>query len=64
MKNKSISLRDYEIETEFLKKINGCFTIVLSGRSAGKKAFLESLGYNVVTYKELNKNKKGGEKCK
>lgn len=62
MKKKSIFLKDYEIEKEFFKKMNGCFTIVLGGRSQGKKAFLESLGYNVVTYKELNKNKKGGEK--
>lgn len=62
MNNKLKPLKDYEIQLEFLKKMNGCFTIVLGGRSAGKKAFLESLGYNVVTYKELNKNKKGEKK--
>lgn len=32
--------------------LNNNFHIILGGRSNGRKAFLESLGYKVISYKE------------
>ena len=55
MDNKFKPLKDYEIQQEFVKKMNSCFTIVLGTRSSGRKAYLESLGYKVITYKEYKK---------
>lgn len=58
MDNKFKPLKAYELQQEFIKKMNSCFTIVLGERSNGRKAFYEALGYNVVTYKEYKKIKK------
>lgn len=58
MDNKFKPLKDNEIQQEFIKKMNSCFTIVLGTRSNGKKAFYEALGYKVITYKEYKKIKK------
>lgn len=35
---------------DIMKILNNNFNIILGGRSNGKKAFLESLGYKVITY--------------
>lgn len=61
MDNKFKPLTDYEIQKEFFKKLNSCFTFVLGERSNGRKAFFEALGYKVITYEEYKKIKKGGQ---